>query len=54
MTILSEINDIHGFSSAVKDMEFAAIDPGTYQSDEYSTPQTALSKRDSRYLIKSL
>ena len=32
MSILSEIGDIHNFSSAVKVMGFAGVDPGTYQS----------------------
>ena len=54
MSILSEIGDIHNFSSAVKVMGFAGVDPGTYQSGEYSAPQTALSKRGSRYLRKNL
>ena len=54
MSILSEIGDIHNFSSAVKVMGYAGVDPGTYQSGEYSAPQTALSKRGSRYLRKSL
>ena len=54
MSILSEIGNIHNFSSVVKVMGFAGVDPGTYQSSEYSAPQTALSKRGSRYLRKSL
>jgi len=54
MSILGEIGDIHNFSSAVKVMGFAGVDPGTYQSGEYSAPQTALSKRGSHYLRKSL
>ena len=52
--IESEIGDIHNFSSAVKVMGFAGVDPGTYQSGEYSAPRTALSKCGSRYLRKSL
>lgn len=31
MSILSETGDIHNFSSAVKVMGFAGVDPGTYQ-----------------------
>ncbi|WP_419723685.1 transposase [Thomasclavelia ramosa] len=54
MLIESEIGDINNFSSAVKVMGFAGVDPGTYQSGEYSAPRTALSKRGSRYLRKSL
>ena len=49
MLIESEIGDINNFSSAVKVMGFAGVDPGTYQSGEYSAPRTALSKRGSRY-----
>ena len=54
MSNLSDIGDINNFSSAVKVMGFAGVDPGTYQSGEYSAPQTALSKRGSRYLRKNL
>ena len=54
MSNLSDIGDINNFSSAVKVMGYAGVDPGTYQSGEYSAPQTALSKRGSRYLRKSL
>ena len=52
LTNLDETSDIHNFSSTVKVIEFVGIDPGTYQSGEYSAPQTALSKRGSRYLRK--
>ena len=45
MSILSEIGDIHNFSSTVKVIEFVGIDPGTYQS----ISRTAQSKRGSRY-----
>nr|WP_233521006.1 hypothetical protein [Thomasclavelia ramosa] len=48
MSILSKNANIHNFSSAVKVMGSTGVDPGTYQSDEYSVPQTALSKRGSR------
>lgn len=54
MSILSEIGDIDNFSSAIKVMGFAGVDPGTYQSGEFNAPQTALSKRGSRYLRKAL
>ena len=54
MSILSEIGDINNFSSAVKVMGFACVELGTYQSGEYIAPRTALSKRGSRYLRKSL
>lgn len=54
MSILSEIGDIDNFSSAAKVIGFAGVDPGTYQSGEYKAPQTALSKRGSRYLRKTL
>jgi len=52
--IESELSDINNFSSAVKVMGFAVVDPSTYQSSEYNAPRTALSKRGSRYLRKSL
>ncbi len=54
MSILSEIGDISLFSSSCKLIGFAGVDPATYQSGEYNAPTTAISKRGSRYLRKSL
>ena len=54
MLIESEIGDINNFSSAVKVMGFAGVDPGTYQFGEYSALRTALPKCGLRYLRKSL
>lgn len=54
MSILSEIGDIELFSHASKVIGFAGVDPATYQSGEYNAATTAISKRGSRYLRKSL
>ncbi len=54
MSILSEIGDIELFSHASKVIGFAGVDPATYQSGEYHATTTAISKRGSRYLRKSL
>lgn len=54
MSILSEIGDISMFSYSSKLVGFARADPATYQSGEYNAPITAISKRGSRHLHKSL
>lgn len=54
MSILSEIGDIELFSHASKVIGFAGVDPATYQSGEYNAATTAISKRGSRHLRKSL
>ena len=53
-SILSEIGDIALFSQYSKLIGFAGVDPATYQSGEYNATTTAISKRGSRYLRKSL
>lgn len=53
-SILSEIGDIDLFSHSSKLVGFAGVDPATYQSGEYNAATTAISKRGSRYLRKSL
>ena len=52
--ILSGTGDIRYFDSSLKIVSFSGMDPSTYQSGQYSTPTTALSKRGSRYLRKAL
>jgi Transposase and inactivated derivatives len=54
MSILSEIGDIELFSHPSKVIGFAGVDPATYQSGEYNAATTAISKRGSRHLRKSL
>ena len=53
-SILSQISDIALFSHYSKLIGFASVDPATFQSSEYHATTTAMSKRGSRYLHKSL
>lgn len=53
-TILCEIQDISYFESSKKLVAFAGCDPSVYQSGDYNTPTTAISKRGSRYLRLAL
>ena len=54
MSILSEIGDIDLFGNSSKIIGFAGMDPAVYQSGEYQALKTAISKRGSTYLRKSL
>ena len=48
--ILSEIGDIHRFSSPDKLQAFAGLDPSTYQSGNFKANRTPMVKRGSTYL----
>jgi len=48
--ILSEIGDIHRFSSPDKLQAFAGLDPSTYQSGKFKADRTPMVKRGSTYL----
>ena len=52
--ILGEIGDIHRFPSPSKLLAFAGLDPSVYQSGNYSTRRTRMSKRGSRVLRYAL
>lgn len=54
MAILSEYGDMNCFSSAAKLISFAGVNPYEYQSGTYKAPQTALTKKGSKYLRKTL
>lgn len=54
MCILSEIGDIHYFESYRKIIGLAGMNSSKYQSGQYNVPTTALSKRGSHYLRKTL
>ncbi|MDF9825911.1 transposase [Breznakia sp. PF5-3] len=53
-SILCEIGDISTFHSASKVVAFAGLDPSVYQSGEYNAQATAISKRGSPHLRKTL
>lgn len=46
--ILDEIGDIHRFSNPNKLLAFAGLDPSVYQSGNFQTNRTRMSKRGSR------
>ncbi|QQK08115.1 IS110 family transposase [Miniphocaeibacter halophilus] len=48
--ILSEIGDIHRFSSSSKLVAFAGLDPSTYQSGNFRASNVSMVKRGSPYL----
>ncbi len=49
-TILSELGDIHRFSSPAKLLAFAGLDPSVYQSGKYAPSSGTMVKRGSPYL----
>lgn len=52
--ILGEIGDIHRFSNPNKLLAFAGLDPSVYQSGNFQTRRTRMSKRGSRVLRYAL
>lgn len=52
--ILSEIGDIHRFSTPAKLVAYAGIDASVSQSGEYSSTNNRMSKRGSPYLRKAI
>lgn len=52
--ILDEIGDIHHFSNPNKLLAFAGLDPSVYQSGNFQTNRTRMSKRGSRVLRYAL
>ena len=52
--ILSEIGNIHRLSSPVKLLAFAGLNPSVYQSGNFQTRRTNMSKRSSKVLRYAL
>lgn len=52
--ILGEIGNIHRFSSPSKLLTFASLDPSAYQSGNFQTHRTKMSKRGSKVLRYAL
>ena len=52
--ILGEIGNIHRFSSPGKLLAFAGLDPSVYQSGNFQTRRTKMSKRGSKVLRYAL
>ncbi len=53
-SILSELGDIRNYSNAAKIIKFAGVAPYEHQSSQYKAEHTAISKKGSRYLRKTL
>lgn len=53
-SILSELGDIRNYSDAAKIIKFAGVAPYEHQSSQYKAEHTAISKKGSRYLRKTL
>ena len=53
-SILSELGDIRNYSSAAKIIKFAGVAPFEYQSSQYKAEHTAITKKGSKYLRKTL
>lgn len=53
-SILSELGDIRNYSSAAKIIKFAGVAPFEHQSSQYKAEHTAITKKGSKYLRKTL
>lgn len=53
-SILSELGDIRNYSNAAKIIKFAGMAPYEHQSSQYRAEHTAISKKGSKYLRKTL
>ena len=53
-SILAEIGNIDNFKSAAKIIKFAGVSPSGYESGTFSTKHSAITKKGSKYLRKTL
>ena len=53
-SILSEIGDIRNFNKASKIIKLAGVSPYEYESSQYRAQHTAITKKGSKYLRKTL
>lgn len=53
-SILAELGDINNFSTAAQIIKFAGVAPLTYESSQYEAKHTAITKKGSKYLRKTL
>ena len=53
-SILAELGDIHNFSNPKQIIKFAGVAPIHYESSQFNAEHTAISKKGSRYLRKTL
>lgn len=53
-SILAELGDINNYSSPAKIIKFAGVEPIVYESSTYTAQHTAITKKGSKYLRKTL
>ena len=53
-SILAELGDLHNYSKASQIIKFAGVAPYKHKSSQYEAPHTAITKKGSRYLRKTL
>lgn len=53
-SILAELGDLRNYSKASQVIKFAGVSPSKYKSSQYEAQHTAITKKGSRYLRKTL
>ena len=53
-SILAELGDLHNYSRASQIIKFAGVSPYKHKSSQYEAQHTAITKKGSRYLRKTL
>lgn len=53
-SILAELGDLHNYSKASQIIKFAGVSPSKYKSSQFEAQHTAITKKGSRYLRKTL
>ena len=53
-SILAELGDLRNFSKVSQVIKFAGVSPSKYKSSQYEAQHTAITKKGSRYLRKTL
>ena len=53
-SILAELGDLHNYSTASQIIKFAGVSPYKHKSSQYEAQHTAITKKGSRYLRKTL
>lgn len=54
ISILAELGDLRNYSKASQVIKFAGVSPSKYKSSQYEAQHTAITKKGSRYLRKTL
>lgn len=54
ISILAELGDLHNYSKASQIIKYAGVAPSKYKSSQFEAQHTAITKKGSRYLRKTL